>query len=137
MSCHRTATPAGYSSISAVLQLDNDGRMQGVEDNVGLPFDFLREPRRSSRGGCVGAAAPVIDDIDNDDDVEDDANGGGRSEDGDGTGDRKGVERRRRNLAASRRSGSEGGRECADRITPEPDELQCLKNGKRTDDDVD
>lgn len=48
ISCTRTTTPEGYSSVQAVVQLDNDGKMQGVKDNVRLHFTFLREPQHDT-----------------------------------------------------------------------------------------
>jgi len=46
ISCTRTATLDGYSSIQAVVQLDNDGKMdKGVKESVRLHFTFLREPQ--------------------------------------------------------------------------------------------
>jgi hypothetical protein len=49
VSCHRIASPAGYSSISAIVQFDNDGGMgHDVKRNVRLKFDFLREPNNTS-----------------------------------------------------------------------------------------
>ena len=65
VSCHRIATPSGYSSILAILQFDDDGAMRGVVNNIRLRFRFLREPMISrnsrygnpnSRGGGVGSA---------------------------------------------------------------------------------
>ena len=50
MSCSRTSTIEGYSSIHAVVQLNNDGKMQGVKENVRLHFTFLREPQHESDG---------------------------------------------------------------------------------------
>ena len=45
VSCSRTATGDGYSFIQAVVQLNSDGKMQGVNENVHLHFSFLREPQ--------------------------------------------------------------------------------------------
>ncbi|KAL7475472.1 hypothetical protein ACHAW6_001382 [Cyclotella cf. meneghiniana] len=45
VSCTRTATADGYSFIQAIVQLDKDENMQGVNDNVRLHFWFLREPQ--------------------------------------------------------------------------------------------
>lgn len=50
VSCSRTATADGYSFIQAVVQLDNDGNMRGVEDNVRIHFSFLREPQQNDIG---------------------------------------------------------------------------------------
>lgn len=50
VSCMRTATSEGYSFIQAVVQLNNDGKMQGVNENVRLHFSFLREPQHRDEG---------------------------------------------------------------------------------------
>lgn len=52
ISCTRTATPDGYSSIQCVVQLDNDGKMQGVKDYIRLHFTFLREPQHDHDTGA-------------------------------------------------------------------------------------
>mmetsp|Transcript_19658 Transcript_19658/g.39557 ORF Transcript_19658/g.39557 Transcript_19658/m.39557 type:complete len:459 (+) Transcript_19658:71-1447(+) len=46
ISCTRTTTQDGYSSIQATVQLKNDGQMS--VDHVKLYFSFLREPQRPS-----------------------------------------------------------------------------------------
>mmetsp|Transcript_42739 Transcript_42739/g.89651 ORF Transcript_42739/g.89651 Transcript_42739/m.89651 type:complete len:470 (+) Transcript_42739:285-1694(+) len=51
ISCTRTATPDGYSSIQCVVQLDNDGKMQGVKEYIRLHFTFLREPQHDHVNG--------------------------------------------------------------------------------------
>jgi len=140
VSCDRAATPAGYSSISAVVQFDNDGTMRGVEDNVRLKFDFLREPRRRPRGGGkVGAYDRAIGDDDDDKKVDlaaDDGDGGGDSDDDDDDDVRSGVDERRDVADGSFPEGVR--REFAKRITPEP-ERPCPngKKRKRTADDDD
>ena len=45
VSCSRTATGDGYSFIQAVVQLNSDDKMQGVNENIRLHFSFLREPQ--------------------------------------------------------------------------------------------
>ena len=46
ISCNRTTTLTGYTSIQAVVQLTNDGKLGcGVKDHVRLHFSFLREPQ--------------------------------------------------------------------------------------------
>ncbi|KAL3816932.1 hypothetical protein ACHAXA_009792, partial [Cyclostephanos tholiformis] len=78
VSCHRIATPHGYSSISAIVQFDNDDKMGlGVKDNVRLKFDFLREPTRSRRRGHRRNSVSGSDVFDND-------GAGGRCEFGSG-----------------------------------------------------
>jgi hypothetical protein len=52
VSCTRTTNLEGYSSIQAVVQLANDGKMQDVKDNVRLHFTFLREPQHASDDGA-------------------------------------------------------------------------------------
>lgn len=47
ISCERTTTLEGYSSIRAVIELKNDGMMRGVNDNVRLHFTFVREPQQN------------------------------------------------------------------------------------------
>ncbi|KAL7539194.1 hypothetical protein ACHAWF_006331 [Thalassiosira exigua] len=47
VSCTRTATSDGYSSIRATVQLNNDEKMQGVDEYVRLYFSFLREPQHA------------------------------------------------------------------------------------------
>jgi len=48
ISCTRTTTLEGFSSIHAIVQLDNDGKMQGVKENIRLHFSFMREPQRDN-----------------------------------------------------------------------------------------
>ncbi|KAL7524770.1 hypothetical protein ACHAXR_000710, partial [Thalassiosira sp. AJA248-18] len=57
ISCTRTTTLEGYSSIHAIVQLNNDGRMQGVKENVRLHFSFLREPQHHHHQSNTTAAA--------------------------------------------------------------------------------
>ena len=49
ISCTRTSTMDGYSSIHAIVQFDNDGSMdKNVTNHVRLHFTFLREPQNDS-----------------------------------------------------------------------------------------
>ena len=49
ISCTRTTTIDGYSSIHAIVQFDNDGSMdKNVRNHVRLHFTFLREPQSDS-----------------------------------------------------------------------------------------
>ncbi|KAL9178622.1 hypothetical protein ACHAXT_001960 [Thalassiosira profunda] len=59
-SCTRTSTPEGYSAVRAVVQLDNDGKMQGVEGHVRLHFAFLREPQHNDAGEEDGDGAEKV-----------------------------------------------------------------------------
>ena len=54
VSCTRTTTLEGYSSIQAVVQLKNDGKMDGVKDHVRLCFSFLREPQHHPTNSSSG-----------------------------------------------------------------------------------
>lgn len=48
VSCSRTSTLQGYSSIHAVVQFTNDGNMDCVKENVRLHFTFSREPQHDN-----------------------------------------------------------------------------------------
>jgi len=68
ISCERTTTLEGYSSIRAVVELKNDGMMRGVSDNVRLHFTFVREPQQNdttNNGDAKGEAA-LVDGADDD-----------------------------------------------------------------------
>jgi hypothetical protein len=54
ISCDRTTTLEGYSSIHAVVQLTNDGMMSGVNENIRLYFTFVREPQHSNTANDYG-----------------------------------------------------------------------------------
>lgn len=76
ISCERTTTLEGYSSIRAIVELKNDGMMRGVNDNVRLHFTFVREPQQNdtannetSKGEAV-LRVDVVDDDNRDADIE-------------------------------------------------------------------
>ncbi len=54
ISCDRTTTLEGFSSIHAVVQLTNDGMMSGVNENIRLYFTFVREPQHSNTANDDG-----------------------------------------------------------------------------------
>ena len=80
ISCERTTTLEGYSSIHAIVQLKNDGMMKGVDDNIRLHFAFVREPQHNNTAKNGDSEGEVIlhadaDDDDNHDvDVEESGN---------------------------------------------------------------
>jgi len=61
VSCTRTTTLEGYTSIRAVVQLSNDGKMKGVSENIRLQFCFLREPQHYSKADETNAPAAASD----------------------------------------------------------------------------
>jgi hypothetical protein len=76
ISCERTTTVEGYSSILAIVQLKNDGMMSGVDDNVRLYFTFVREPQHGNTNannddeGSKRGAIPRVDVEGNNDDID-------------------------------------------------------------------
>lgn len=71
ISCDRTTTLEGFSSIHAVVQLTNDGMMSGVNENIRLYFTFVREPQHSSTanddgGGSKGEGEAGLQHVDAD-----------------------------------------------------------------------
>jgi len=54
ISCTRTVSPDGFSSIHCVVQLDNDGKMKDVKENIRLHFSFLREPQHENAAEAGG-----------------------------------------------------------------------------------
>lgn len=62
VSCTRTTTLDGHSSIRAVVQLSNDGKMKGVDGNIRLHFCFLREPQHYSKAAENNAPAAEASD---------------------------------------------------------------------------
>lgn len=70
ISCERTTTLEGYSSIRAVVELKNDGMMRGVNDNVRLHFTFVREPQRNETDTTINNGDSKRDDEHHDADVE-------------------------------------------------------------------
>eukprot|EP00804_Cyclotella_cryptica_P019657 CCRYP_013993-RA/>CCRYP_013993-RA protein AED:0.03 eAED:0.03 QI:104/1/1/1/1/1/2/189/438 len=61
VSCTRTATADGYSFIQAIVQIDQDKNMQGVNDNVRLHFSFLRDPQHFGKGESENADSIYVD----------------------------------------------------------------------------
>ena len=60
ISCTRTTTIDGYSSIHAVVQFDNDGSMdKNVKNHVRLHFTFLREPQNDSMDTTVDNSVDI------------------------------------------------------------------------------
>jgi len=62
ISCTRTTTMDGYSSIHAVVQFDNDGSMdKNVKKHIRLHFTFLREPQNDSIDTAVDNGKDISD----------------------------------------------------------------------------
>ena len=57
VSCTRTTTVEGYTSIRAVVQFSSDGKMKDVDGNIRLHFCFLREPQHYSKADDNNAPA--------------------------------------------------------------------------------
>jgi len=73
ISCTRTTTIDGYSSINAVVQFDNDDSMdKNVRNHVRLHFTFLREPQNDNIDTAVDNGKDISD---KDVDVEEDKKG--------------------------------------------------------------
>ena len=65
ISCTRTTTMDGYSSINAVVQFDNDGSMdKNVKKHIRLHFTFLREPQNDSIDTAVDNGKDISVDVD-------------------------------------------------------------------------
>jgi len=83
ISCTRTTTAEGYSSIHCVVQLTNDGKMQGVKDHIRLHFTYSREPQHhgSADDGMDGGNANKVIYADADDFFRDDEDNSSSDED--------------------------------------------------------
>ena len=71
ISCERTTTLEGYSSIHAVVELKNDGMMREVNDNVRLHFTFVREPQQNNTANDGDSKGEAVRHADTDDDNHD------------------------------------------------------------------
>ena len=117
ISCTRTATPEGYSSIQAVVQLDNDGKMDGaVEGYVRLHFTFLREPQHDVVTGDDNGEHNEIFYADADDYFSDDDDHDGE----DSTGNEQPSKKRKR----------------ASKDTATPASAGATKESDETDDEI-
>lgn len=69
LSCSRCSTAEGYSSINAVIELKNDGKMKNVKDSIRISFSFERQPNsppddHDDETGACDQDGPNADSVD-------------------------------------------------------------------------